>query len=162
MKVFILSFLLLFASHTYAQKFVLPDGEYMDTTTNDNTTCKDYNVFFYQGNGRGKYPEASSTMLKEVQSFLKRKGNHYSGSGYITFQFMINCDGKKMNKTRVLQTDEKYNKDHFDKGLVEELYTFLNTMDKWKIFKIKSGESLSYHAFITFKIKNGKAVNIIP
>ena len=161
MKVFILSCFLLFASHTYAQKFVLPDGEYMDTTTNDNT-CKDYSVFFYEGNGRGKYPEASSTILKDAQSFLKIKDNSYKGSGYITFQFMIDCNGKKMKKTRVLQTDEKYNNYHFEKEFVEELYTFLNTMDKWKIFKINSGEILCYHAFITFKIKNGKAVNIIP
>ena len=139
-----------------------PDGEYMDTTTNENTTCKDYNVYYYQGNGRGKYPESSSTILKEAQAFLKWKHDFYKGNGYITFQFMIDCSGKKMNKTRVLQTDEKYNNYHFDKRLVEELYTFLNKMDKWKIFKIKSGEIVSYHAFITFKIKNGKAVNIIP
>ena len=162
MKVFILNCFLLFASHTYSQNFVLPDGEYMDTTTNDNATCKDYSVYYYQGHGRGKYPEASTTILKEVQSFLKIKDNSFKGSGYITFQFMIDCNGKKMKKTRVLQTDEEYNNYHFEKEFVEELYTFLNTMDKWKIFKINSGEILSYHAFITFKIKNGKAVNIIP
>ncbi|MEO6837719.1 MAG: hypothetical protein ABI261_09015 [Ginsengibacter sp.] len=161
MRNFIIICFLLLASKSYAQKFVLPDGEYMDTTTNADASCKDYNVYFYQGNGRGKYPESSSSILKETQSFLKRKNNSYKGSGYVTFQFMINCSGKKMNKTRVLQTDEKYNNYHFDKGLVQELYSFLNTMDKWKVFKIKSGEILSYHAFITLKIKNGKVINII-
>lgn len=162
MKILFINCLLLFASYSYAQNFILPDGEFMDTTTVNNTSCKDYNTYFYQGHGRGKYPEASTTILKEAESFLKIKNNSYSGSGYITFQFTIDCDGKKMNKTRVLQTDEKYNNYHFDKKLVGELYAFLKAMDKWEIFKTKSGESLSYRAFITFKIKNGKAVNIIP
>jgi len=162
MKILFINCLLLFAYHSYSQNFVQPDGEYMDTTTNVNATCKEYNAYYYQGHGRGKYPEASTTILKEAKSFLKSKNNSYSDNGYITFQFMIDCDGKKMNKTKVLQTDEKYNNYHFDRRFVEELYTFLNTMNKWKIFKTNSGESLSYHAFITFKIKNGKAVNIIP
>ncbi len=162
MKNFIITLFLLLGSHAYGQNFTLPDGEYTDTTTTDDALCKDYNVYFYQGNGRGKYPESSSTTLNEVQSFLKRKNSSYTGSGYITFQFMIDCSGKKMNKTRVLQTDEKYRNYHFDKALVEELYSFLNTMDKWEIFKNKAGQTFPYKAFISFKIKNGKAVNIIP
>jgi len=160
MKVFILHCFLLITSYSYGQNFVLPDGEYMDTTVNDNSACKDYNVYFYQVNG--KYPESSSTILNKVHAYLKTKNNAYSGSGYITFQFMIDCAGRKMKKTRVLQTDEKYINYHFDKQFVDELYGFLNTLDKWRIDKNKSAKSFSYHAFITFKIKNGKVIRIIP
>ncbi len=160
MKILIISSFLLFASHAFGQKFVLPDGEYMDTATIDNSACKDYNIYFYQVHG--KYPESSPTILKETQSFLRIQNKSYGGSGYITFQFMIDCEGKKMKKTRVLQTDEKYNNKQFDKNLVEKLYAFLNKMDKWEIFKNKTGQTFSYKAFITFKIKNGKVVNIIP
>lgn len=160
MKILIISCFLLFASHAFGQNFILPDGEYMDTAANNNSACKDYNIYFYQVNG--KYPRSSYTILKEAQSFLKTKNNSYEGNGYITFQFTIDCEGKKMNKTRALQTDEKYIAYHFDKGFVEELYAFLNTMDQWKIFKNKTGQTFPYKAFITFKIKNGKVVNIIP
>lgn len=75
---------------------------------------------------------------------------------------MIDCNGNKMEKTRVLQTDEQYASDHFDKKLVQELFTFLNTLNKWSIYKNKAGQSFPYKAFITFKIKNGKVINIIP
>lgn len=162
MKILIISCFLLFACQAFGQNFTLSDGDYMDTTTNASAPCKNYNAYYYEGNGRHKYPEASSTILKDVLSFLKAKSNSYKGNGYITFQFMIDCAGKKMNKTRVLQTDEKYINYHFDKRFVAELYAFLNTMDKWKVFKTRLGEILSYHAFITFKIKNGKVINIIP
>ena len=122
--------------------------------------CKEYNIYFYQVHG--KYPESSSTILKEVQIFLKNENNYYTASGYITFQFIIDCNGKKTKKTKVLQTDEHYAAYHFDKKLVQELYEFLNRMDKWRIFKNKAGQSFSYKAFITFKIKNGKVIRIIP
>jgi hypothetical protein len=63
---------------------------------------------------------------------------------------------------QVLQTDEKYSNYHFEKKLVNELFTFLKTLDKWKIAKSKEGYTYSYKAFVTFKIKNGKVINIIP
>lgn len=160
MKIFLINCFLLITSLSYGQKFVLPDGEYMDTTSNDNTACPDYNLYFYQVNG--KYPESSFTILRRVQSFLRTQNKSYTGSGYITFQFMIDCLGRKLKKTRVLQTDGKYSNYDFDKEFVEELYTFLNTMNKWEIFKNKAEQSYPYRAFITFKIKNGKVINIIP
>ena len=48
MKILFINCLLLFAYHSYAQNFVQPDGEYMDTTTKVNATCKEYNAYYYQ------------------------------------------------------------------------------------------------------------------
>ena len=101
MRIFIIISFLLITSFSYGQNVVLPNGEYMDTTSNPTTTCPDYNIYFYQVHG--KYPESSSTILKEAQSFLKAQDKSGAGSGYITFQFMIDCEGRKLKKTRVLQ-----------------------------------------------------------
>jgi hypothetical protein len=151
---------LLLTCQTFAQNFVLPDAEYMDTTSTQNEKCKNNIQYFYSVGG--KYPESSSSLLKEVQTFLQQKNKSYFNSGYITFRFIIDCTGKRGSKTQVLQTDEKYVSTHFDKDLVNELFAFLETMDKWKIAASKDGETFSYKAFVTFKIKNGKVVNIIP
>jgi hypothetical protein len=148
------------AGQAFGQNFVLPDGEYMDTVSNQNEKCKNYNVYFYQVGG--KYPESSFSLLNELQIFLQQINEIYSGSGYITFRFTVDCEGKIMQKIQVMQTDEKYTKYHFDKALVNELFAFLKTLDKWKTAKTKDGETFSYKAFITFKIKNGKVINIIP
>ena len=67
-----------------------------------------------------------------------------------------------MNKTQVLQTDEAYKPKHFQKQFVEQLFTFFKTMKNWKIAKTKTGEPFNYFAFLTFKIQNGKVINIIP
>jgi hypothetical protein len=132
----------------------------MDTTSYQNTKCKDNNTYYY--NIGGKYPESSTSILKEVQLFLKDNQENFIGSGYITFRFKIDCEGKLMQRVQVLQTDEKYKSYHFDKGLVNELFVFLKTLNKWKIAKARNGETLLYNAFLSFKIKNGKVNNLIP
>ena len=150
----------MFSTHSFGQNYILPEGEFMDTTSNNDTICKDYNAYYYQAGG--KQPKNSYTLLNELLSFLKQKNNLYDGSGYITYQFKIDCLGNKMRKTKVLQTDETYKSYHFDKRFVAELYLFLNALDNWKIYKYKDGQIFPYNTFMTFKIKNGKVINIIP
>jgi len=151
---------LLLTNQTSAQNFVLPDGEYMDTTFTQNKKCSGAYAYFYSVGG--KYPENSTSLLKKVQTFLRQKNETYVNSGYITFRFMIDCEGKLLPKTEVLQTDEKYAAFHFEKKLVDELYSFLKTLDKWVMYRSTEGTTYSYKAFLTFKIKNGKVINIIP
>lgn len=151
---------LLLIGHSYGQVYTLPDGEYMDTTVSYSTTCKDYNVYYYDVGG--KYPTSSITLLKEAQTFLQQTNKSFQGSGYITFRFRVDCEGQRTKRTQVLQTDEHYKSYHFNKDFVNELYHFLNTLNDWKTAKDNRGNTFSYIAFITFKVKNGKVINIIP
>jgi len=152
--------LLLCSKQSQAQNFILPDGEYMDTTFAQNEKCPPQYAYFYSVGG--KYPENSTSLLKKVQAYLQQKNEAYTNSGYITFRFMIDCEGKRVPQTEVLQTDEKYAAFHFEKNLVDELYSFLKTLDKWIVAKSTNGNAYAYKAFLTFKIKNGKVINIIP
>lgn len=132
----------------------------MDTAGLRDTACKDYNLYYYQVGG--KYPKSSITLLKEVKAWMEQYKTSYTGSGYITFRFRIDCKGNRVKRTRVLQTDEQYRTTHFDQDLVAGLYSFLSTLTEWKINVSAKGNALSYNAFITFRIQDGKVVNIIP
>ena len=160
MKQIIIFILLLIAFQSNAQRYILPDGEYMDTTIISDTACKDYTIYYYQVGG--KYLESSITVLKQAQTYLQHVDKIDDGSGYITFRFRIDCAGHRTKRTQVLQTDETYKTHHFNKAFVNELYLFLNTLNDWKAARDNRGNSLSYIAFITFKIKDGKVINIIP
>jgi hypothetical protein len=157
--IFLISFFF-FTNAVFGQNYILPQGEFMDTTSVKDTICKDYDIFYYSVGG--KYLKNSYTLLNEVQTFLQQQNKTFDGSGYITFRFKIDCTGNKMKKTQVLQTNEKYAAYHFNKELVNELYLFTNTLDKWKIAKNKEGKTFPYNAFISFKIKNGKVITVIP
>jgi hypothetical protein len=161
MKIFISIIIILsFPFCLSGQNVVLPEGEFMDTTSGQNSDFKDYKVYYYQVGC--KYPESSSSLLKEAQTFIGKKDELFSGSGYLTFRFCIDREGKEMKKVQVLQTDENYKSYHFEKKFVNELYSFVKTLDKWKIAKTHNGQPYSYITFVTFKIKNGKIINIIP
>lgn len=160
MKLIALLAFLFLTGQTSGQNIVLPGGEYMDTASGQNTICPNYNAYYYQVGG--KYPENPASVLKELKAFRQNNNNVYSGSGYITFRFTVDCEGKVMQKVQVMQTDDQYRLYHFDRKLVHELFSFFNTMKKWKLATTKQGAPLSYIAFIAFKIENGKVVNIIP
>lgn len=169
MRFFLL--MLYFSAYTLSgasQNFILKDGEFMDTTNVRNLNCRSgedpkFSFYYYQTDG--KYPKSSNSVLKEVREFVKTKNTTYSGDGYITFRCRIDCEGRQNRKVQVLQTDQHYKPTHFEKGLVNDLFDFFRGLDKWKPAKAQRADSLfyySYVAYMTFKIKNGKIINVIP
>jgi len=145
--------------YSFGQKYVTTEGEFMDTTDNRNDKCIDANLYYYQIGC--KYPKSSSTLLIEVQKYMQGSKIVSTESGYITFRARIDCEGHPVKKVQVLQTDEQYKKFHFDKAYVNELYLYFVTLDNWKTISSYKG-SFYYTAFITFKIRNGKVINITP
>ncbi|MEO6684621.1 MAG: hypothetical protein ABIN24_01595 [Dyadobacter sp.] len=161
MKIVFLICLMLFAGNILGQNFITPKGEYMDTTRTVSSNCAPPYVIFYY-NLKGKYPVSSSAILRESREYLKQKGHTYSGDGYITFRFFIDCEGI-MSRIQVLQTDDNYKSTHFQKEFADDLYSYLKTMKEWKKnLEIQTLKNANYIAFISFKIKNGEVVNIIP
>lgn len=151
---------LFIATCVTAQNYVLPEGEFMDTVLLHESSCRDGNYYYYQLKAR--YPKSSSTLLKEVQQFMKTKNRTYTGSGYITFRCRIGCNGKEWPPVQVLQTDVFYQPVHFEKELVNELFTYFQTLDNWKKAVSKTGEAISYNTYMSFKIRDGKVTDIIP
>jgi hypothetical protein len=160
MKTFLSIIILLSAFSSQSQNIVMPYGEYMDTVfVPSKNGSKYFPNYYYSVNG--KYPQSSPTLLKKVNLFLEKKPK-YTGSGYITLRFVVNYDGKT-SYYRVMQTDEKYQETHFDKRFVQDLYDFTQSLEPWtKCFHPETKEPLNYKAFISFKIKDGKVINIIP
>jgi hypothetical protein len=159
-KCLLQSVFLLFSIQSNGQIFFLPDGEYMDTTNTLNESCNSHFPYYYQVGC--KYPRSSSTLLLEVQNFMNTINTSFSGSGYITFRCGIDCEGKKLSKVEIIQVDEYYKNYHFNKVLIHELFTYFKSLNKWKSARSLKGLPLNYMAFITFKIHDGKVVNIIP
>lgn len=133
----------------------------MDTTRVFSPECAPpYQIFYYSADA--KYPVSSTILLSESRAFLKQKKQIHSGNGYVTFRFIIDCQGT-MSRVLVQQTDDNYKAIHFQKEFVNDLYSYLKTMDQWKKnLKLRNLENINYIAFISFKIKNGEVVNIIP
>ena len=157
----ILFFVLLCSSlSSVGQTFLIKEGKLTETTADSTLDYGSPLPHFYSVDG--KYPTGSVAVLKDVKAFIAGQKGAYTGTGYITYRFIIDTTGHMGNKVKVMQTDEEYKAQSFEKHLVETLGAFIQTLDKWKIGRYRSGEALEYIAFMTFKIKNGKVINIIP
>jgi hypothetical protein len=161
MRQIITLFFLLACLPGTAQNIILPTGEYMDTTLNRKGPCAKAGSTRYYGVG-GKYPRSSETLAQEAQAFLRRKSKVYKGNGYVTFRFTIDCAGFRQPMVQVLQTDAAYRQFHFRKELVDELYAFLKTLTAWRTATLPDGRAVNYLAYLTFKIKDGKVVAVVP
>lgn len=142
-----------------AQRITLPSGEYMDTTSVRKPPCPTSGVRYYSV--QGKYPRNSYTLAQEAQAFLQQQKQGYAGSGYVTFRFVIDCAGHRQPRVQVLQTDAQYQRTHFDKALVEALYAYFKTLAEWRVGLAKN-VAVNYIAYLTFKLKDGKVVAVVP
>jgi hypothetical protein len=152
--------LLLCCLPAVAQRLALPSGEYMDTATARNPACAQANWVRYY-NVQGKYPRSSYTLAHEAQAFLQRQKQAYAGSGYVTFRFAVDCAGQRQPRVQVLQTTAQYQPTHFRPELVEALYAYLQTLTEWRVGQVKN-VPVNYLAYLTFKLKDGKVVAVVP
>ena len=163
-KILILIFITI---QTYAQfEIESPDkfyqGEIIDTTVSyELKLYKNFYPYYYEFDA--KYPVSSQTLLANCQSFLSRKNIKIKGSGYLTFKFMIDNEGK-VNYTKFTQLDENYKPTKFNKKAIIAIYEYIKTLDKWKKVLYDGDENtpISYISFMSFKIENEKIINIIP
>ena len=161
MKCFRLLLLLLLGLTARAQRISLPSGEYMDTTSMRNPACPSFSGVRYYS-VQGKYPRSSYTLAREAQAFLQRRQPPaYGGSGYVTFRFIVDCGGQRLPRVQVLQTDARYQPCHFERGLVEALYGYFQTLTEWRVGNLQN-TPVNYIAYLTFKLQDGKVVAVVP
>ena len=141
------------------QTIALPSGDYMDTTSTRQSPCAKAPLAHYYS-VEGKYPRSSDTLVREAQGFLAQQKQAYAGTGYVTFRFIIDCAGHRLPRTQVLQTDAMYQPAIFQPALLAALYAFLQTLTEWPA--AKSPSPANYLAYLTFKLKNGQVVAVVP
>jgi len=95
-----------------------------------------------------------------VQQFKESFQPLNKGDGYVTIRFVVNCDGAS-GRFRVLQMDENYVLKEFDEDLIAQLYHITKSLKDWHILE-DNGEVYDYIRYLTFKIRNGDIVAILP
>jgi hypothetical protein len=140
----------------------LYEGKIIDSTvTSQLILYPNYIPYYYSFNV--KYPLSSQTMVKNANDFLKTKG-HFNENGYLTFKFMIDNEGQ-MNFVKYSQINQNYEPRVFDNDFVKNLCSFLKTLKNWEKAQYeyeKNKTPISYVSYISFKIEDGKVINIIP
>ncbi len=154
-------FIIMTTSETQAQQYIEKNNAlYLDTISQLPAGCKKEMSGYYYSL-KAKYPKASETLVSYANDYLKSKNVELKNSGYITFRYVITCDGTP-KYVELLEADASYKVTKHDPKLVLALYGFFKTLDRWRIVYDESGQPINYYSFISFKFENETITHCIP
>lgn len=81
-------------------------------------------------------------------------------TGFVTIRFIVNCEGKT-GWFRVLGIDHDYKPKKFSAGLVNQLLTLTKQLNGWIVGEY-NGKTFDYYQYLTFKMENGRLIEIMP
>ena len=85
---------------------------------------------------------------------------HKAVDGYITIRFVVNCQGKT-GRFRVQEIGPDLVAKQFPAELSSQLLRLVKSLQGWKP-GMNKGVALDYYQYLTFKIKDGNIVEILP
>ncbi|MFV0233928.1 hypothetical protein OBK30_12815 [Empedobacter falsenii] len=129
--------------------------------------CKDYQITQYFN----KYDNGTTFKggLRNIKQIFKNKFNYITNrsnqNGYIRVRFVVNCDGD-IGRFSILETDKNYLSYSFDPKIVTTLFSIITTELKegWRpgVYSESDLETIDNYKHITFKIEEGKIIDIFP
>lgn len=91
---------------------------------------------------------------------IREKAPLTSGNGYITIHFTINCN-KETGRFGVEQMNQFYEPATYDAELIKHLINEISLLKDWPDLKLDYYYQ-DIHAFLMFKIQDGKIVDLCP
>lgn len=82
-------------------------------------------------------------------------------SGYMTFRFVVNCNGE-VGRFMIEETDLDFNQTTFSQSSKDHLYEIMRKIDNFQSTKLKYKENVDAYVYITFKMRDGKIIELLP
>ena len=122
--------------------------------------CSEYAQQYYT-EGQGYQYEGEKYLIEEdLDKFYKIPQNTNGENGYITVRFLVNCEGKT-GLFRVSQMSDNYAEKLFPKEIISQLLNFTKNLNGWQNMKFKN-KKFDYYQYLTYKIEDGKVLEILP
>ena len=87
-------------------------------------------------------------------------GSSFTDSGYLNFRFLVNCDGNP-GWFETIQMNLDLEEHPLNPQIVDSLFTFTAAAKNWNPLEFRNGPS-NYYMYVSYRIENGKVVEIIP
>lgn len=126
----------------------------------DFKVCNENQVLQYYNFNKGlQYKGEKAAINQHFNAGLKNK-SLLGESGFLTIRFIVNCEGNT-GWFRTEGMDKDYEEKEFNKELVDEILKLTKQLDGWVIGTIDT-HPLDYYQYLTFKIVDGKLIEIMP
>jgi hypothetical protein len=116
----------------------------------------------YYYNGMGSHFKGGLNEVKQIFSQKVKTINKESDTGYVRIRFLINCEGET-GRFSILEVDKDYEPKSFSHELVAQLFKITTTLSDWELEELpQTGKTYDNYRHLTFKIRNGKVLDILP
>ena len=108
-------------------------------------------------------PDASYRFGKDsIRTYVNAnyQNNGYTDSGWLSYHFMINCNGVA-GRYSVVETDANYQPGTFNNDLKQQLLKITQHFQDWTP-TVYQNEPYDCVTYLTYKIENGEIVDILP
>lgn len=114
---------------------------------------------YYNCNNQGQIKGGKGTWIRILKKELDpQKLNNESG--YLTIRFVINCKGE-VGRFISEESDLDFQKKKFNKETVSHFFEIVSKQKDWRACNAK-GKSYDSYAYVTFKLKDGNVIEILP
>lgn len=121
--------------------------------------CDEGQILQYYNFSKGFQYQGEKVMVN--QHFEENfKAGQNPESGFLTIRFVVNCEGKT-GRYRVQGMTSEYIEKKFDDKLVTQLLSLTKQLDGWGTGEY-DGKKYDYYQYLTFKIENGRLIEIMP
>ena len=135
---------------------------YFDSKMDDPSfkLCDEDRVFQYYNFGQGLQYKGEKPKINEHFGIGLKAESQKNESGFLTIRFIVNCQGKT-GRYRVQGMDNDYKEKTFNDDLTSQLLNLTKQLDGWIVGEFK-GKAYDYYQYLTFKIEEGKLIEIMP
>jgi|TARA_B110000116_G_scaffold42963_1_gene35434 hypothetical protein len=112
-------------------------------------------------NGAAAY--AFKGTKKRFRDSILSKYNHtlYQDSGYVSFRFLVNCEGEA-GWFEIVEMNLDLQEVDLNDKMVEELLKLTSEKQNWNKLGYRKDEKFDYYMYILYRIENGQITEILP
>jgi hypothetical protein len=123
--------------------------------------CYPDHVFQYFNNAEGPGYEGEKIAIERAFAAQYKPKRAKKESGLVRIRFVVNCRGET-DRFRVLGMDKDYNEKVFDRSITDQLLAIAKTLKGWKAQQYENQVDIDYYQYLTFKLEQGRIVEILP
>lgn len=143
----------------------IPKYKGIQVNPNFKTCNENYVIDYYNRSGfdNNDIPAGYIGGPKAIKKLIKRdypKLNLKNESGLLTFRFLINCKAE-IGRFEILENDLNYQAKKFDPEVKEQLFDITKNLKNWRA-NFLVGEFRDCAMYLTYKLKNGEIIAILP
>lgn len=107
-----------------------------------------------------KYGEGLKSIRQQVLPLVRELPLRTGQNGYFTVRFMVNCHGVP-GRYRSYGVTPEYEVHQFPEELQEQLTEACKSLQHWTPGSVEGRHSDAYY-FITFKLRDGQVIDLLP